>query len=130
MNPEELPAIRLDLAGQEYIATPLNAELFTFLGRTVLQTGDVIENSSRNHVFLQTAEPVTNEHGQEIMTGTYIFKPETVQILGSAMLEHGFPARLNHRVIPESDENAYQKYIMQQVNVDEIEDFVPDWMTE
>lgn len=128
---EELPTIRLDLAGQEFLATPLNAELFTFMGRTVLNTGDVIENSSRNHVFLKTGDSRMNEHGNEVMNGTYIFKPETVQILGASMLHNGFPATLHQRRITESDEAAYQLYLSKQITDDEVEDFFPDeWSKE
>ena len=123
---EELPFIELTLAGEPFVATPLNTELFTFVGKTILQTGEIIENSSRNHVFLQREESRINEDGHEVTNGTYIFAPETVNILGAAMLRHDFPARINQRSIPQSDEDAYQTYIAQQISQDEIGDFMPD----
>lgn len=119
----ELPELRLDLAGREFIATPLNARLYTFAGRTVLQTGETIENSSRNHIFL-----LTGQDHEDIETGTYVFHPETVGAIGSILLKYGFPCFLNRRDIPECDENAYQTYIAQQITTDEISDFFPeDW---
>jgi hypothetical protein len=123
---DKLPVIRLDLGGKDFEATPYNATFFTFLGKTVLESGDTIENSSRNHVFLETGEPRMNETGQEVQTGTYIFTPHTVQALGSIMLNNGFPAILNKREIPRCDEDAYQQYIAQQVSADEIPDNFPE----
>lgn len=123
---EELPIIKLNLSGNEFQATPYNATLYTFLGRTVLETGDTIENASRNHVFLETGEPRVNENGEEVITGTYLFSPGTVQALGALMLEHGFPAVLNKRRIQMGDEAAYQIYINQQI--EEVPDSFPeDW---
>jgi hypothetical protein len=126
---DELPVIRLDLGGRDFEVTPYNATFFTFLGKTVLESGDTIENSSRNHVFLETSESRMNDEGQEVQNGTYIFTPETVQALGSIMLNNGFPANLNKREIPRCDEDAYQQYINQQISYDEIPDSFPEEWT-
>jgi hypothetical protein len=126
---DELPVIRLDLGGKDFEATPYNSTFFTFLGKTVLRTGEVIENSSRNHVFLETSQSHINDEGKEVQNGTYIFTPHIVQALGSMMLNNGFPAILNKREIPQCDEDAYQQYISQQISSDEIPDSFPeDWM--
>lgn len=123
---EDLPELRLDLGGREFIATPLNAELFTFIGKTVLSTGETIQNSSRNHIFLTTGK--VEEDGHDILTGTYIFSPETVEKIGAIMLHLDFPARVNQLNVPKSDEDAYRQYVDQQETAEEIPDTFPeDW---
>ena len=105
---------KIDLSGEEFTATPYNTALFTFAGKTVLENGDAIDNSSRNHVYLM------NEG-----RGTYIFG-QVVNRLGARILREDFPATLNQRVIPEYDEDAYQLYLGNQTN--EVEEFFPeDW---
>lgn len=123
---EEIPYIQLDLAGEEFRATPLNSQLFTFAGRTVLENGMTVENSTFNHVFLNTHE----SDDPEVMRGTYIFQPEVVKKMGEAMVQWGFPARLNQREVQPCDISAYQTYIEQNAayEAEHMEDEIPDWM--
>ena len=116
MENEELPFISLNLAGQEFKATPLNASFYGFAGRTVLENGDSFDNSTRNHVFLLTGE----EEGQ------YVFSPRVVASMGAIMIRYGFPCAINVRTIPERDENAYQQYLTQIEPVDEVPDTLPE----
>lgn len=116
MENEELPFINLNLAGQEFIATPLNASFYSFTGRTVLENGDSFDNHTRNHVFLLTGE----EEGQ------YIFNAEVVRTMGVMMLRNGFPCAINVRNIPERDESAYQQYLSQMEAVEEVPDTLPE----
>lgn len=118
MEPE-LPYINLDLAGEHYEATPLNATLYTFAGRTILENGDSFENSTRNHIFL-----VTRVGEEGTITGNFIFEKSVIQKMGAVMLREGFPCSINRRSIPECDENAFQTYAEQQG--EEVEDFIPE----
>lgn len=121
----ELPSIRLDMNGNSFEATPLNSCLYTFCGRSALPTGEVIENASRNHVFLRTGETYVNEEGNDVITGSYIFG-EAVPRIGAVMLQNQFPAELHKRGIHAADEAAYQNYIGQQETADDIEDYIPE----
>lgn len=121
--PEELPFIELRMDDEVFVATPRNAELFTFAGRSVLETGEVIDNETRNHVFLKTGKLEG-----DVQKGTYIFKPENVQDMGAVMLRNGFPAKLYQRTIHPNDERAYQRYVDQ--NLEEASDFFPEEWTE
>lgn len=119
--PEGLPFININLGGQEYQATPLNAQLYTFAGQTVLESGDMIDNASRDHIFLLTGSLSTET---DMQTGTYVFEPAVVKQMGAVMIVHGFPCRIGQRAIPACDEKAYQTYINQQV--EDVADFFPD----
>lgn len=109
MTAPEEPYIDMNLAGQEFRATPRNAQFFSFAGYATLENGDFILNpESRNHVFLET-----HESDGEVMRGTYIFQPEIVQQMGAVMIRYGFPCRLSQRYIQTCDEEAYQQYVNQ-----------------
>jgi hypothetical protein len=124
---EDMPELSIDLGGNEFIATPLNATLYTFLGQSALPGGEIIENSSRNHLFLQTGETYQNEEERDVFPGAYVFG-EAVQRIGTVMLQMQFPAEINKWTIHPSDEAAYQVYVSRQETADDIDDFVPeDW---
>ena len=93
---EQLPIVRLDLAGQEFEATPLNSHLYLFIGKTVLESGEIIENKSRNHIFLETEEDSNR--------GMYIFSPAIVEEMGEFMMENGYHCDVNARKIAKCDE--------------------------
>lgn len=128
-NPEEeLPFIELTLGGEPFTATPLNSHLFTFAGRTVLENGLTVENSTYNHVFLYSAEEQEPDDG--VLRGTYVFQPEIVQQMGSVMIAYGFPCRLSQRYVQECDIQAYNTYVERNAEyfAEELGDFIPeDW---
>jgi hypothetical protein len=107
---EPIPFIELNLAGEDFKATPLNSQLFTFAGHTVIG-GMAVANETFNHVFLHTH--ADQETDDEVMRGTYIFQPEIVQQMGAAMIRYGFPCRINQRVVQDCDIDAYQTYVGQ-----------------
>jgi len=109
--------LHIEQTGEQYDLTPHNSRLFTFAGHAVLENGDTIDISSRDHVYHII------DMGQEDQRGMYIFDPETVRQLGAMMLRNHFPASLFNRTVPEGDEQAYQQYLTQRD--DEIGDFVP-----
>jgi hypothetical protein len=109
--PEELPYIELNLAGQEFKATPLNTQLFTFAGRTILENGMAVENSTFNHVFLHTHSE--QETDDDVMRGTYVFQREIVDQMETYLIEYGFPCRINQRTVQQCDIDAYNQYIEQ-----------------
>lgn len=113
------PEIMISLPDGDFEATPINATLFTFAGRSVIENGYTIDNETRDHVFLQTG----NE-GSKTMIGTYIFAPDKVNAIGALMVEMQFPCVLYRRDIPECDEQAYQRYITQ--HLEEAPDYIPE----
>jgi hypothetical protein len=127
--PEEpIPYIELNLAGDEFQATPLNASLFTFAGRSVLENGMSVENSTYDHVFLRTHQD--QETDDDIQKGTYIFQPEIVQQMGEVMIAYGFPCRINQREVQPCDMDAYNTYVEQNATYfgEQMDDFIPeDW---
>lgn len=121
MANEELPVIKLILSeGSEFEATPLNAELFTFIGHSITENGDLVDLSARDHIFLTLDRDEENKS----VLGHYIFGSENVARIGCIMLDMGFPASLNQRRVHPSEEDAYQQYLDQMV--EEAPDFMPD----
>lgn len=103
-SPENLPHIDFRIGPERvYRATPENATLFTFLGKTAI--GDIeIDNSSVDHIYIQ----VEDDNGNT--TGAYIFKKFTLGAYETAkvyMIENDYPAVLNMRELPEGDLKAY-----------------------
>jgi hypothetical protein len=123
--PDELPIVPIDMNGVMFEATPANACLYTFLGRSALPTGEVIENASRNHIFLKTGDERLNDAGDIVITGSYVFG-EAVGRIGAVMLRNDFPAELNKRTVPVNDEAAHQSYVDQQETAEEIDDYIPE----
>lgn len=115
----EIPRLKINFPDSgEFHATPNNAKLFTFMGRTALQNGDTSDNTLRNHIYL-----LTRTEG-EPDSGKYIFGPD-VKRIGAVMLKLNFPANLNEWAVPAGDEQAYQTYLS---NNDEVADTFPeDW---
>lgn len=116
---EDLPFLTLRSEDGDFDITPENSRLFTFVGKTLLENGDYSENELRNHIYY------LHPDGDK---GVYIFGRENVVSIGSMMLQHQFPADLNRRSVPEADEQAYQRYLTQRVEIEEVEDYIPeDW---
>lgn len=111
---EDLPVMHLTMPHGEFDATPENSHLFTFIGNL----------ASRSHVFLETGKA-----DEKTMIGTYIFADAPVfNDMFDYMTQQGYPVHLNLRSIPECDEDAYQKYVDQNVEAAEIPDEIPDWL--
>lgn len=118
---EELPFLTLRSEDGDFDITPANSRLFTFVGRTLLENGDYSDNTKRNHVYYIN-------YDVEPPVGVYVFGAKNVVPIGSLMLQHQFPADLNRRSVPEADEQAYQRYLTQRVEIEEVEDYIPeDW---
>lgn len=107
------PVIKLNLAGEEFEATPDNAHLYKFLG----------ELACYSHVFLVTGY----DDDADSYKGSYIFQNSAVfGQLALIMMNNGFPLHLNLREVPDCDVSAFNRMIDQQVA--DIDDFPDEWL--
>lgn len=98
--------------GSSYELTPENTTLYTFLGKTALETVE-IENSVVNHVFVQTSPD------EETASGMYFFKEfdqDRYDTITRHMVEHSWPMLLNLRVVPECDLRVWKAKSDAEVN--------------
>jgi hypothetical protein len=112
---DQEPHLNLEIEdGEKRRLDRTNSALFTFFGAA----------ASRNHVYFQY------EDGEDLR-GTYIFAnaPVFKQIAGF-MLQHDFIAHLNMPEVSETDEDAYQKMIDQEVQREGDFDGIPEDWTE
>lgn len=117
--PEDEPYARLEMNGGEVLMTPDNGYLFTFVGKTALSDGTILDSSALNHVFVRYN---TAEDGREI--GSYIFSHnQAFQALADYMQENGFTAHVNLREVAECDLDAYENSL---ANEARDLDFLPD----
>lgn len=97
---EQIPQLNLNLGdGRKLEMTPENSTLYTFLGHTVI--GEMtIENSSINHVFVQTGN---DERGQA--SGMYFFNEfdGAYKDMSTHMTEYRYPMILNQHTVPACD---------------------------
>lgn len=107
---EQNPAMKLNLAGAEFEATPENTSLFAYLGHLACYS----------HVFLQLGD---NERGQA--TATYVFSSHPAfETMREYMFENGYPLHVNLQEVAECDVGAFEAMIEQQMS--DIESGVPD----
>lgn len=120
---EDYPTIILEIGDETFEATPFNTRLYTFVGRTVLENGDTIDLSTRNHVY-HAVEQTETEDGR----GIFIFDREVVRNLGAMMLQKNFPASLFNWTVPEGDEQAYQRWLARNEDktAKDIGDYIPE----
>lgn len=112
---EEEPVMRLNLPEGMFEAKPTNSALFTFVGSL----------ASRSHVFL-----IQGREDEKTLTGHYIFSQSAVfDDMYDFMTTNMYPCHLNLQDIAECDEDAYQKFIDQNVASEPPPDFMPDdWL--
>lgn len=110
---EDLPTITLHMETGEFVASPINTTLFTFLGRLAIY----------NHIFVQTGD-----EDDRVMVGTYVFSTHSVyQDIVNFMVEEDFPMMLNRLEVPDCDVNAYNRMIEQHMG--DVGDTIPDdWL--
>jgi|GEM_PF-3706389 len=101
----------------EFRMTRFNSSLYTFVGKTAIEGGD-IDNQNFNHIFMHR-----EEEGETV--GRYMFvTPQTQELFNSIagfMLKHEFPAVINQNEVPECDRIAWAK-----AQTQDLGDYIPD----
>lgn len=123
MENEERPSLRLTLTdGSEFIATPDNSYLFTFLG----QMATNVPNSEYNHVFVcdETTVPPRAFYIFENTPPTAEHKDMFDRMM-KYMIRNDYPLTLNHRTISDSDKAAYDQSLSEYV--DSFDSIPDDW---
>lgn len=98
-EPGDLPEMKLHMANGEFVATPVNTTLFTFLGRLAMY----------DHVFLQTGEET-----EATIVGTYVFNQHPVfREMAEFIMEQNYPMVLNRIEVPDCDVAAFNRMVEQ-----------------
>lgn len=111
MMAEQEPFLPLQWGDRELRMTAQNSQLYTFVGRTVIEIGKdkfEIDRSAVNHVWIATKKDA----------GMYFWAehdPEEYQTMAGFIIEHAFPAYLNARTIASSDLNAWVREVDKEV---------------
>lgn len=111
MASEQEPFLPLKWGDKELKMTAQNSQLYTFIGRTVIEVGNdkfEIDRSAVDHVWIATRKDA----------GMYFWKehdPEEYQTMAGFIIEHAFPAYLNARVIQPNDLQNWLKEVDKEV---------------